>query len=1386
MPDTSLQARNMRKTVERVDIGVFGTPMRVSNWMKKKKSTWKGWAMMTAAQAVVGALIGGVACALFGTTTLATVLIVAGFALGSAIGGPLSFLAWSIVLLLLTHLVGGLVAGAWIASPSWWRDLGMRWDAGQPIDGWMKIAVPALALLWIAAARGMSKIADMAFDKLSLQVGFKAAKNYSGEERTVFDEAFERSDVSQAETRSLLESSGDGTHAVIAGEPSKMGGGMNHGHVREMGGDPDVSSVPLPSTGGGDGIDYDNFLSIGDDPEVMKAVGRKPTGLVALPQTDDDEQVFDEAPQTPSAVVIEMEPLNLPAVPKDTSPPLQRVEAPKLDPRQNRALFRRMTQLNLAFQSARREDMDAEFIDKHQEELALVSDEQRLILESMNDTGPLLALIHTIQQKRTEEFLVGLAPAPIAPGTGSVEVAPVVEAASYDDVPFDIDPVVRATPAETTEVAAADVEESTVPDDDAPPSDADEAHDDDMIVVDVRPAEAEDDARPVRKRGDIASMAASLAQALSSRKAPVPTAEAEAEPTADADAVPGEDAGADARTADVPETMVVDAVVEPMDVEVDASAEATPAVELAVEAAADLDDVVPVATGPEAEVVEMPVTASDAAAEVVETVVAGPDAEAVPITEADAETTNNEGAPEGRDGDDDVAPHDQGSEAEMTGRSFNRSMCRQVLGLVVGPLDAVSKADDVLEFERENAGIKVAEVLNSRSFDEQVGPNDAAAARHAWRDVAAVLSQSSVERLISDFERLNARGQVLLEQSFALTTMSFNAFEADCMRLRRMVSMPSDTDAFEATADLVDRNVAILDSLADIHKSRLEAASNISSSTPGGTVRKRVPSGNEEANATRGRSLIGSVLGGARTSGVGVMREGPTSDVDPTDAEAVSGGVDDGSAVSATAPAIGIDAAPAPTGPAIGEEGFVSRHPIDSIDYKVEMDMHAAGLRSRASVTAAESERLENERRDRDQAERDRVAEIERQREEDERLTRERAEADEARRLAEEADRLKHREDLDRIELERAQEEQARVRADAEAAALRLENERAASQRTREDEAILRQFRERQRQMDIPERFRTEVIVSHSLALADLRNIRRLFQTSAIQDKITGLSPVDAALRVPAVRSQLQTDAEMVKDAAAILAAVAALLDAPDAEDVDAIRQMLAEDEVKFFSGVIDQINRGRVARETLDKADEADRRIREQAEKATHMPELERTATETAQELERVREELRAAKDRAKEAEEAAAREKRQGDEARDALEAMRKEQAGIVDDDFQTTLDTRATRLDVAGIDGFYSFLSADRSAMVVVMTTPSTAFPDGTIQRGSKSLTVADLLDFVIARARDIDTDDVAVLFTDPAMRAHINGVQGVTMRHIRRSPDELGTLLSNYSINLEEPK
>ena len=1378
MSDKSLQARNMRKTVERVDIGAFGIPMRISGWAKKKRSTWGGWALLTAIQAVIGGLLGGALCAALGATTVFTVIAVAGFALGSAIGGPLSFAVWTLLLVGITGLAGGLFADAWVASPSWWADLGRKWDGGQPMAGWMKIAFPLWTLLWVAAARGVSKVADIMFEKLALRMGFRAAQKFSGEDKMVYDQAFEQSDVSQAETRSLLESSGDGTHAVITGEPSKMGS-VTPQQVREMGGDPDVSPVPLPSSSN-DGIDYDSFLQIGDDPEIMKAVGRKSTGLEPVARED-----AAETPEpAPSAVLIEMEPLDLPAVPRDTAPPLQRVEAPKLDPRQNRALFRRMTQLNLAFQTARREDQDAEFIEKHQDELAIISDEQRMILDTMNDTGPLLALIHSIQQKRTEDFLVGNAPVDLAPGTGSVVDSPAV-VDDLDDIPFAVDPIVSSTPVDLAKPEVVNtVVEEVVPTPDTPHVVQPDGTTD---VAEVEPAPAPVKPSASSQRPDIASLAASFSSVLSARR--IQTVEAAPEETP-ASAVSDEVEETSALIDDAPVVGAVSSA--PVDVrEAISNAEAETSVEepdIGLGADPIAEQIVPDVVSSQ--------TTSDASADAGDFHFDGAPADAVVVvsetesnstaTDEPVVTTEDTGAV------DDVPPADVEQEDGMSDRGFNRSVCRQVLGLVVGPHEAVVKADDVMEFERNNPDVQVAEVINSRSFDEQIGSQEAAAARHAWKDVKLILSQSSLERLMGDFERVNARGQLLLEEPHTLTHASFGSFEADCLRLRRMVSLPGVTDAFEATADLVDRNVAILDALILIQKARIEAASARSSSTPGGIVRQRIPAGRDNDTASRGKSLIGSVLGGARTAGVGVMRDVPAKDViidhetssavdvNPSD-DATSGDYarNDVPAIDTSAPKVDASA------PRPGDEGFVSSHPIDSIEYQVEMDMHATGMASRVRGVSAAQERVEHEERQRQEA-LDRTADDARRvtEEADAELVRQK-EADDAKREKIEAEEAANREKLAQIATQTAEAERDRTRAEAEAAELALETERAVAARSKADEAVLKQFRDRERELSIPERFRTDEVIAHSLALAELRNIRRVFQRSTIGAKVEGLSDVEVANHIPAARSLLQTEAEMMNNAAGILTGIGAVLDVADPADLDAVRALLEPDEVRFFGTIEGQLQRSRAALDTLDRAEASDREMRDRAEKAKELIGMSEQVQRLADDVQRLQSEVETAGETARTSGERADRLEREKVEAERALDAIRKEMAGIVDDDFQSTLETIGTRIDVSGVDGIYSFLSPDLGSMVMVMTTPASVFPDGLIQRGSKALTVADFLDFVVSRAKDITTDAIAVLFTDPQMRAYTSGTQGMTMKHIRRSVSELTELLGNYSISIEGP-
>lgn len=1431
MPDKSLQTRAMRKAVERVDIGVFGTPLRLLAWMRKKKAGWLGWAAVTAAQSIVGVGLAMIIGLILGVPLNAfSIAVLVGFALGSAIGGPLSFLVWTALLLPITGILAGLIADAWVASPSWWRDQASSWERGEAIAQWLMIGVPAWMLFWVAASRGVSKVAEIMFEKFALRMGFRAASRFSGEDKRVYDEAFQQSDVSQAETATLLESSGDGTHSVITGEPSKMGGRAPTS-VQEMGGDPDVSAVPLPSTNSDGGIDYDSFLDTGnDDPDVMKAVGRKPTGLESLSDDPAVHITSDPEPDAPTGVVIEMEPLNLPDVPRDTSPPLQRVEAPKIDPRQNRALFRRMSQLNLAFQTARREDRDDEFIEKHQDELARISDEQRMILDSMNETAPLVALIHSIQRRRTEDFLIGRAPADVVPGTGSLDASPPED----DDLPFDIGTpsAIVATPSQVvTETPPAPAATDDVVTD-APvvtivPEDVIESApmpSQDTQVVIPEEVQAPDDVPALPRRRDIAAMAASFSQILSPRRVAEDTTSA----SDDVEVMAGDEtADASTDSSDVPADPALTAAhtnLETLPAENPEEVTESPELPEVPADSAIADDAVASETPSELVGTETG-TATGAGIGIDD---ASVDIERTATAPASVSTAPAQVAAPGADFDFDfdltpkATPADASSSAdhdtniksdassepeeEMNSRVFNRSVCRQVLGLVVGPLDPRSKADDVVEFERNNSDVSVSEVLNSRSFDEQVGPQDAASARHAWRDVRQVMSESSNDRLVAEFKRVNARGRSLVEEPHMLTRAAYLALKTESSRLQRTATSSGDDEALRSTADLIDNNMAILDTLEATLKTREDAASHQSETVPGGVVRQRIVPGRDDAAATRGRSIVGSVLGGARTAGTGVMRDTPARPVqeNPLPAseqiiDVASSHVDDAAPLPVVAETI---AAPKALRP--GEDGFVSSHPVDSMDYQVEMDMHAAGVASRQRVEGAARDRADEEERERTRAadaldtER-REAEELRVREANEKDERERqeikAEADRARdrseedarrqREAEEADAAKRRQDADevaRIEREGAEAERRRKQAEAETAELALERERAASERSRQEDAVMKQFRDRRRDVEVPERFRSEGIMAHVLALSELKNVRMVFQKSGIGSNITGVPDFEVAMSNPATRTLLQVEAEMVREAAGILTFIAAAVEAPDPEDYATVKALLQEDEIPFFQRIVGQVDRGRAASLTLERVADADRLIREKADKANGVEGMASELRDTRSEVERLQAAdkanaaaLAAAQDRADAAE-------RDRLEAEQRLESIRKEMAGIVDDDFQKALEANGRRVETGGIDGFFSFLSPDETSMVMVMTTPSTVFPDGLVQRGSKSMPVSDFLDFAVTRSKAFHTDNVAVFYTDPQIRAFTVGAEGMTLKHIRRSVNDLKETLNNYGISI----
>ena len=89
-----------------------------------------------------------------------------------------------------------------------------------------------------------------------------------------------------------------------------------------------------------------------------------------------------------------------------------------------------------------------------------------------------------------------------------------------------------------------------------------------------------------------------------------------------------------------------------------------------------------------------------------------------------------------------------------------------------------------------------------------------------------------------------------------------------------------------------------------------------------------------------------------------------------------------------------------------------------------------------------------------------------------------------------------------------------------------------------------------------------------------------------------------------------------------------------------------------------------------------------------------------------------------------------------------------------------------------------------MVMVMTTPASVLPDGLIQRGAKSMPFADFLEFAVTRSKAFHTDNVAVVYTDPQIRAYATGADGMTLKQIRRSVSELKEMLNNYGISIPD--
>ncbi len=880
-PHKSLETRAMRKAVERVDIGAFGAPLKAVNWIKSKKATWGGWAIVSLIQALVGAGIGYGLMSIFGIpfNVLSSAIYIC-FIIGSAIGGPFVFTIWTLLLVGLTHVIAGSFVGAWIGSADWWSKLVAMWNSGKSIPGWFQAAVPIWMFIWVIASRGIAKGADILLEKIALALGFRAASRFSNEEKQVYDDAFRESDVSPTETQSLMESSNDGTHAVIAGETL-----MQRDRPETFTSDPhnDGLSLHKPTLADG-GLDYDNLLDDGaSDPEVSRAIGaRGDEEDVTI-----DNSLSDEGPEeatlssdNDAPVLIEMSPTKLPDVPRDNAPPIRRVSAPEVDFRANRALHRRMGQLLFGFNKYRHEDREAEYIQENVGELSSISDEQRRVLEGMADSGPLLAVIGAIQQKNAESFLANNGEPAIIPGTGSI------------DGPIEEDDADIVKPLLVDDLAIEDEEAET-----------------EVQIADV-PAKG--------SKADIASMAASFSKALTARRGGTAKDEDASDLTvATSEAVATEILPAEAEI----DPVEAEAQTGDVDAEIKADESADVVAETPAETQADdvdADQAVTSSTDPVAEV-------SQANAMEVET---------------SAETITTESA-EGEEFTFDVAlEKDENPEDELSNKDFGRVLCRQVFGIVDGSHDPSIKAEDVTEFERQNPETSIGEIINSRSFDEHVGNVEASNARRQWREIREILSQSSGEKLVADLEKVNIRGENLYEMPSELNEVSFNLFERDSVRIRSLIIASKDDQVMAEASSLLSRNILLIDMLKKILDDREKESRRMTrpSSQPGGVVRQKIVK-SDDSTVERGRSIASSVFKRAGADGA-VLRPVDAE----VKAEAVPDAEEVEAAPEIHEAHIEDNAMPTAHVPALGEEGYVSPYQEGTREYERDMQKHSVQL----------------------------------------------------------------------------------------------------------------------------------------------------------------------------------------------------------------------------------------------------------------------------------------------------------------------------------------------------------------------------------------------------------------------------------------------------------
>ena len=1286
MASAGIQTRSMRKTVARVDVGVFGYPMRAQAWLHARNGSVGGKIGLMAAKAALGLLLFLLTSEVVGVpANPLSVLFAIGFMIGSVIGGPFSFWLWSLLAIEASGLIAGFAAGAWVGFPSWWHTLAADWRKGSAIPVWFVIAVPVWMFVWIASGRLIAKACDMLLDKFALRLSFKAARRFMSTDDKLRQQAFEETKLSEDEARRTLDViEHDSTHAVIVGEQPKI-------YQTEQ------ETKDAEETGS-----FHSLLQVDDAAGRDEAVLQAASG--AKFRDSMVETAVTGAVEGTGAAIFLQTP-GLPAIPPVEEPPVQKAESPKLDARANRAMTRHMNQLMWAFEQDNAVDEVASFIARHRNVLMNLSEDQQRMLDTM-ENGP--AIIEISRQLREENAVSYLTDGPSQ--KAGIDMS-LLEAAP--EVPSE--PGISMVGGSGNQPASDATVEQDAFERERPQAEAA-----------VAPSVAPPGPRSAR---DMAGVLSSLMAASSQRR--------------------------NAQAADVRKPSYDDLQGAPQTSDAVAAADPAP-------------------TPSEAESADETATASIPA-------LVSP--EPLAITEGeypfDVDLKSRSGAtdelPEQGDTETPAEDHEIGAPAicatEKKMVTYSQEDVYLVRGLLAAQKSPQEKARQVLAFQAKYPHLVVADVIASRAFSDAIGDIDAASVRHSWRSIQALIATPPSERLGRDFDRLNERGTRLIDDPQTLTEAAYNHWDQESSALRQQISNSADL-----RRDLMDQfrtNVALGDSMKEILDARATHAKELV--TPAGSdlpvVRQKIV---PREQAERGHGVLTKLFAGDDKDGrerswplfgtrqaaeaVESEEEGVGAELGPQGAASSVGLQNQEDMVTEQV----VELQP-------GDEGFVSKHPEGSIQFRKEMAVHE-GLLSVNRELAEEAARQAEREREQEEA---RLAALS---EEEARSVASIRAAREAAAVAESEARVRAAAaDAEAAELRRQQavDDARTARVAAELAEKNLRETAVLQARTALESMVLAASQKVNANLfQIPSRFQTPEIIEAYVAYEEISTARPRL-VAKVPSQVPGLDAnVDAEMvaRIRSDNSQrslVQFEVVAGEAAAQVMARIAALVDATDLE-TDAIAALLSDnDEISFVYRIGRVAESGKKAIATLERVAEIDRERERLADGAAGLDGLNRELLEYKSRVTALFEEKSAFTSQIEEAQ-------RDRDTALAEVARLKREITGEIDDEFQKVLDSKTERLTDIGINGVYRYKKP--SGTILILTARASAFPDGMVSNGHTSMTLVEAVERLVDMSSGLFSQgEKEVIYVDPNLRAYLGGSQQFSMLHCDRDAEQLNDVI-----------